>query len=204
MIRHYFHVWADGQWREAVDEHLEALMGITDPMQVTVGVVGSEANRAQAIERIFVGCAQVHRFVEADTGWEQVTLQHLRDDLTTGHNDPVLYTHTKGAANPSTLNIEWRRAMTKLLVNGWRHSLDLLTEHDAVGCHWLGPWDGHEHPNGFFGGNYWWAQPRYLRTLPPIGSNTRWDAEWWIGINKPRVHDLLPGWPSLQTFARVA
>lgn len=204
MIRHYYHVFADGQWRQAVDEHLEALHGITDPLQVTVGVIGSEKNRDKAIGHIFTGCPRVHHWVEAEKGWEQVTLQRLRDDLSTGHNDRILYAHTKGAYDPKPLNIEWRRAMTRLLVNGWENCLDLLGEYDAVGCHWLGPWDGHEHPNGFFGGNYWWANPSYLRTLPPLGTGTRWDAEWWIGVNNPRIHDLLPGWPSFASYARVA
>jgi len=202
VIRHYYHVYADGQWSEPVDEHLAALGSITEPMTVTVGVVGSEENRTDAIRHIFTRCARIDRFVEADTGWEQVTLQRLREDLATGHNDPVVYAHTKGASDWSEINVVWRRSMTRHVVGRWRECLDHLRHVDAVGCHWLTP---EQWPTlvttPFFGGNFWWARASYLRTLPQLQLNDRWDAEAWIGLGDPTTFDLLPGWPSLTLCA---
>lgn len=199
MIRHVYHVYADGQWREPVAEHLDALRSIDVPMHVTVGVVGTPENRAQV--RAALNCIDVERWQEADQGWEQVTLACLRRDVP-GHDDPVLYAHSKGASDPSPINVAWRRSMTRLVVAGWRDCLDWLSSVDAVGCHWLTP---EEHPelvtSPFFGGNFWWATASYLRTLPRLEYRTRWDAESWIGLGNPKVHDLLPGWPSLQLFA---
>lgn len=195
MIRHYYHVYADGDWRDAVTEHLAALEGLA--AAVTVGIVGSPQNR-RAVRQAFE-VANVETWVEAAGGWEQVTLGALRRDLA-HHDDPVLYAHTKGAAHRTRINDLWRRSMTALVVDEQR--ADLLAEHDAVGCHWLTPGDW---PNlvdsPYFGGNFWWATAAYLRTLPPLAMTNRYDAEQWIGLGNPRVADLLPGWPDLRLFA---
>jgi hypothetical protein len=54
-----------------------------------------------------------------------------------------------------------------------------------------------------FGGNFWWANANYLRTLPPLRYKDRFDAETWIGLGNPLVHDLLPGWPSIPLCTEV-
>ena len=87
--------------------------------------------------------------------------------------------------------------MTRHVITGWRDCLDLLGQVDAVGCHWLPPQDGLW---PFFGGNFWWATAAYLRQLPELDWTTRWRAEDWIGIGQPKVHDLLPGWPSMKMW----
>lgn len=200
QIRHYYHVYADGQWEDAATEHLEALATIDVPMHVTVGVVGSPANRA-TVDAAFYG-VDVAQWVEADTGWEQVTLAALQSELTSSHNTAVLYAHTKGASDGSQINVEWRRSMTRHVVAGWRDCLQHLASVDAVGCHWLTSQKWPQHvTTPFFGGNFWWATPDYLRTLPPLAYTSRWHAEQWIGLANPTVHDLLPGWPSLNLFA---
>lgn len=196
MIRHYYHVYADGTWQDPVAEHLSALAGSALWPHITVGIVGGKTNRARVREALSV--VPVDAWVEADTGWEQVTLAALRRDLTRGIGGPVLYAHTKGASDSSLINVTWRRSMTRRVVGGWRNCLDHLADVDAVGCHWLTP---AEYPtlveSPFFGGNFWWANTDYLRTLPPLRRDTRWDAESWIGLGDPTVHDLLPGWPSM-------
>lgn len=200
-IRHYYHVYADGQWGVPVAEHIHALGSIDLPMRITVGVVGTPENRAM-VRRVFdaVGI-DVEHWREADRGWEQVTMARLRRDLKF-HDDPVLYAHSKGASDPSPINVAWRESMSRLVVAGWRDCLDKLSTVDAVGCHWL---TAEQYPGmiatPFFGGNFWWATARYLRTLPHLTAATRYDAERWIGLGKPTVHDLLPGWPSLTLFA---
>lgn len=202
MIRHYYHLYADGQWQEPVAEHLAALATIDVPLDVTVGLVGSPDNRAAARDAL-AGLA-VSRWVQADGGWEQVTLAALRADLAYVHSGPVLYAHTKGAHDPSPINVAWRHSMTRRVVAGWRECLDRLAEVDVVGCHWL---TRAAYPrlvdNPFFGGNFWWAHPDYLRHLPALDYDTRWDAEKWVGQGRPRVHDLLPGWPGFHLFGQA-
>lgn len=205
MIRHYYHVYADGQWLDPVGEHLAALAEITEPMMVTVGIVGAPGRCAEVREVLAAAGLDGARYVEAPTGWEQVTLDLLRSDLATGHCSPVLYAHTKGAHDPSPINIEWRRSMTRRVIGGWRECLDRLFEADAVGCHWLtrDRWPTLIH-NPIFGGNFWWANADYLRRLPPLAYGNRWDAEKWVGLASPTVHDLLPGWPGFHLFGEQA
>jgi hypothetical protein len=95
--------------------------------------------------------------------------------------------------------------MTSRVIEGWESNRAWLEEgFDAVGCHWLteadhpgmfGPMTLPAEGSGFFGGNFWMARCDYLRTLPECEPEPRWKAESWIGLNKPRVVDLLPGWP---------
>ncbi len=205
VIRHYYHAYADGNWREPVVEHLSALRSIDEPMAVTVGLVGSADNRSQVKEEFARYDLAVDRWVEADTGWEQVTLDVLREDVLVGHNSPVLYAHTKSAHDSSYINRAWRMSMSMHVVYGWKHCMTNLDSVDAVGCHWLTP---EKWPtlvtSPFFGGNFWWAIPEYLRTLPSLATNSRWDAESWIGLSDPKVLDLLPGWPALHLFSQGA
>lgn len=205
MIRHYYHVYADGLWREPVAEHVAALADITEPMTVTVGLVGAEQACDEVRAVLAEAGLEVASFVQEAVGWEQVTLQQLSADLTTGHSSPVLYAHTKGAHDPSPINIVWRRSMTRHVIGDWRTCLDALGEFDAAGCHWLTAdrWPDLVQ-NPFFGGNFWWATADYLRKLPPLDCNNRWDAEKWVGLASPRVYDLLPGWPSLTLCALKA
>jgi len=201
--RHYYHVWVDGVWREAVREHVAALRAAEFEGDVVISLVGDAAKRRQAFELFdVVDSVNVVTWYEFDEGDEPLTLEVLRADLKTMYDDtPVLYAHTKGAAFPSPLNDAWRRSMTRYVVGEWRTCVRLLEDHDAVGTHWL---TKEQFPGligiPFFGGNFWWARADYLRRLPPVPLNSRWDAEGWIGMEDPRVINLLPGWPSFDLF----
>lgn len=139
--------------------------------------------------------------VMASAGWEQVTLRAVREYART-HDGAVLYAHTKGAHDTSDFRVRWRRSMCRRVVGNWRENLAMLDEYDAVGCHWLTPG---QYPSyvttPFFGGNYWMARCDYLRTLPECSTESRFDAERWIGLGNPKVFDLLPGWPGEELFA---
>ncbi len=95
---------------------------------------------------------------------------------------PILYLHTKGVSAPQHRGkAAWRRLMGELLVRRWRENLAYLADHDAVGVNW---WDqGEQH----FSGNFWLANPAWLRRLPDFGSYhaakrlVRFSCEMWIG-----------------------
>jgi hypothetical protein len=46
-----------------------------------------------------------------------------------------------------------------------------------------------------FGGNFWWARSDLIHRLPPIETETRWDAEGWLGLGDPDIANLIPGQP---------
>lgn len=194
MIEHYYHLYADGDWRPALSEHQEALRGL--PLgRVVVGVVGAPEARREALSVL----PDWWDIVEADEGWEQVTLDALFKDLPR-IKGPVLYAHSKGAANASDVNTAWRRCMTRSVVWHWPRALRALGRgHDTVGVHWLTP---EEHPQAvqipYYGGNFWWATADHLWRLPPPSHATRYHAEAWLGTVRPHNPlDLMPGWPGL-------
>ncbi len=212
-VRHYYHVFAAGAWSLPLREHVRALGRADFRGDMTVGLVGPAEDRARARDLILI---RLHEqplpgpvaWAEADEGFEQVTLRQVhRDVQETPGEYAVLYTHTKGALYNTPWNRAWRRSMTQHVVSGWRDCVQLLDDSDAVGCHWLtrdshhDPQAGHFVTTPFFGGNFWMARASYLRTLPPPQDEHRHQAEEWIGLGNPRVHDLLPGWPSLALAA---
>lgn len=173
-----------------------------DDTELTVGLIGPEADRRMARERIEDMCRKWALFFpgawpEADFGWEQLTLQAVWEDARNSADEyAVLYMHTKGAANDLDSSAAWRRSMTRALVTDWEaHVARLEDGYDAVGSHWVkAPEWPEQEP--FFAGNFWWSKASYLRTLEPPLNETRWQAETWLSLGKPKVHDLMPWWPN--------
>lgn len=197
MIRHYYHVWADGAWEEPLYEHVTALEIAALDCAITVGVVGSEPNRIA----VLVAMGELVGAVEADAGYEQVTLARLHEDACAHPDDVFLYTHTKGAYHPSSLNTQWRRSMTRHCVLDWHRCVELLRDNDAAGCHWVHTRATPEDDYSIFAGNFWWATGRYLATLPsPALWDDRFEAERWVGRGSPVVADLRPDWPNPVMF----
>lgn len=178
---HFYHVFAC-EWEEPIAEHLAAFEGL--PMHV--GVVGRPEDRQSALAAL----GGVEVAVEADEGWEQVTLAALHA-YAQEHDHAILYAHTKGASNPSDFSRRWRTSMTEHLIAQWPKALEAIEKGcDLAGAHWI---EGHAWPH--FSGNYWMASAAYLRTLPPCGNGDRMEAEFWVGQNEPKVFDMFPGNP---------
>jgi hypothetical protein len=187
-VHHFYHAWALGDWQSAVWEHLWALDGFDG--ELTVGIVGPPDRREQ-VRRTFAYIYPNVQTVEADEGFEQVTLTAIAEHAAS-NDGAVMYAHTKGAAHPGAYQDLWRRTMTMTLIRNWREHVTKLAEVDVIGCHWItdGPLSG-----PFFGGNFWIASCEYLRGLAPVGLASRHDAEVWVGSGDPRVLDVLPGQP---------
>ena len=199
-INHFYHVYTDGDWVEAVDEHCTALKehGLADELDgFYLGLVGTEENRLTALSRITMHHnMNAEVIAEAPFQWEQVTLEPLRRFSTT-NDGYVLYAHTKGAANHTPINIAWRSSMCYYNVVKWRDAVAKLDEgYKAVGCHWVN--------DAIFGGNYWWAKTSYLKLLPTLRMDHRWRAEEWIGLaiadSKTEIFDMNFGWPDFVRF----
>jgi hypothetical protein len=83
--------------------------------------------------------------------------------------------------------------MTHFMVHRWRDCVQHLGDHDTVGCHRITPGD-------FWGGNYWWARSDWLRRMPTVPRENRYQAEAWIGTVEGRRFDMNPGWPDPKIF----
>lgn len=200
-LYHFYHIYADGQWEEPVNEHLTAMKehGLAEALTgFYLGIVGTDDNRELVKEHIAEQGLPVLVRTEAPIGWEQVTLEALRRHMVVNDGN-VFYAHTKSAHDPADINIQWRKSMCYHNVVRWQEAVSQLETHDAVGCHWVN--------DAMFGGNYWWATGRHIRTLPPLGYANRWQAEIWIGqrekipgLDEMKIHDLSPGWPHPSIF----
>ena len=199
-ITHFYHIYADGQWKDPVKEHIIALRQsqlMYNLDNFFIGFVGQKKN-IESVKKFLRTCGVDYSVVaEEELGWEQVTMNKLRDFV--HQNDGwIFYAHSKGAYDPSPINIAWRKSMTYYNIINWEKAVSYLDDYDTVGTHWVtAPQDG----KTFWGGTFWWATTDYLKTLPPIGTENRWRAEDWIGITKTaKVYDMNPGWPGFHLF----
>lgn len=193
MIHHYYHIYADGQWRIPLEEHIAAVSTIGEKVVTKVGIVGKLSNVHQVYEVLpedWEICSW------ANEGWEQETLDLIYMDAAE-INGPVLYAHTKGAGIPMPYSDDWRRCMNRIITDS-KVCLDLLaTGHDTVGCHLLTPerWP-QIGDKPFYGGNFWWATSEHIRRLGPPENDTRFHAEAWLTSVLPNnPANLVPGWP---------
>lgn len=208
MIHHFYHIYADGQWMEPVSEHVRALkMGLIDNLNTfRIGIVGSETNR-QAVED-YLMTLNIEFFIcaEEPTGWEQVTQQKIWEFCY--HNGgAMLYAHTKGASNPSDVNIRWRRSMTWHNVIQWEFAVEKLKDHDLYACHWIQPllsMPEHRKGNWMAAGTFFWGRCELIARFPRPALNHRHEAEGWVGYGyaeKPyRVYDPTPYFPNTAPF----
>jgi hypothetical protein len=81
---------------------------------------------------------------------------------------------------------DWRRFMLYHLAEQHETALAALESHDAAGCNLR--WREKRH----FSGNFWWANARYIRTLPKPGDSARHEAEWWV-LSDPAVRPFSLG-----------
>ena len=192
-IVHFYHVFADGAWQQPAVEHVKRLAnsGLLRELDgMYVGVVGSAEARAEVRHRL-PGVI----VVEADAGWEQVTLEKLRKFVRDfdGH---VFYAHTKGAWSQTPLADRWRRAMTEDTVGGWEKCVRALERVEVAGAYlYKSPEPAHALHHHIFAGNFWWARSEYLRTLGPVRMSSRFDAEGWVGLGQPSAINMSEGAP---------
>lgn len=183
---HFYHVFADGDWKRPLGLHLAGLKhsGLAGQLDgFFYGVVGSE-DRREDVKEFLPG----EVVAEAESGWEQVTLEALHDFVQI-EDGKIFYAHTKGAWNNTDLSKAWRESMTADTVVRWKECVNALDSHDAAGPFWLQSREPeHRDHKFFFAGNFWWANAHYLRDLPELNYETRFQAEGWIGLNDPKVH----------------
>jgi len=209
MIHHFYHIYADGQWQQPVEEHIRALKesGLVHRCTMYVGIVGSDDNR-QAVKDYFIAVGKKGGIIaEATTGRGQVT-QIPKWEIAQHKDGFILNAHSKGASNPSDVNIRWRRSMIWHNVIQWRLAVEKLKDHGTYGCHWIQPlvsgMPEHRQGNWMYAGTFFWCRAVIMRTWmrPPL--NHRHEAEGWIGYKYAEepwpVWDCTPYFPNTNTF----
>ena len=187
-LRHFYHVYASGDYREAVAEHGAALRAARLDVVPEVGVVGTASEITRAVAWLEVHLAGCRVVAASETGFEHVTLAALRKAARQAEPDTAfLYAHTKGAESRSARSAVWRREMTDVCVGLWEDCTFALFTVDAAGCRWMAD-------RRIFAGNFWWARAGYLARLPPPRAD-RQGAEDWLGSGPVTIADFLPGLP---------
>lgn len=130
---------------------------------------------------------------------------HLRASFSDG---PFCYIHTKGITRKTEESDDWRKMMLYFNIRRWRDRISDLESFDTSGVNLLGDKDNYQkeirlwalHPSTaplHYSGNYWWATPEYLRSLPsPMGVYTpsedwlawRHMCEMWLCYNAEGRH----------------
>lgn len=199
----FIHVMQANHWRDIVKE--------------LTGQIES-SGLYQAVDRIFVGyvgaCPDHGILVPSKyevafhhpnvLEYEYPTLCFLQTVCGQNTTAKVFYMHTKGASKP--YRPSWaeglRQNYTNAVVQQWRFCVWLLDTYDIAGPLWNGR---------HFSGNFWWANARYILTLPRLSSDPyqdRFQAENWIGSSaQKKVFDVPfcwgPKWGSFESDGLV-
>lgn len=203
---HYYHIYADGDWREAFDVHFETaercgLLSELDALRI--GVVGRLDRRSEVSQR----CSELRFDAEivatADKGWEQVTLDHLHSTAQLGQM--IFYAHSKGAQSKSDLARQWRHSMTYYNVTLWRQRVNDLRTHETSGAYYLhSTMPEHRDHRYFYAGNFWWARGSYIAALDKCRNEHRYQAEGWIGLKSPQAANARAGLATFGNFYQGA
>jgi hypothetical protein len=197
-LYHWYHIYADGQWQQPLDEHLKALRkgGLLPVLrEMFVGMVGQPHNCQVVRERLAQEGVAFTQVAEVPTGWEQETMDHM-NDWSKSHDGYGLYCHSKGAANPAPVQDIWRRSMTYYTAYDWMPCVAAMDDGvHTVGSQWIEAvphGNGHEPiPNtSFFAGTFFWVRLDALRTLNRPCRYHRYCAEHYIGVlqRKPNAY----------------
>lgn len=192
-LKHYYHIYCNGEWQSIVEEHLKNLRdsGLLDALsEFNVGIVGDRKKRLGV--KLALREYNISIVAEADLGFEQETLDQLHRAAQEDPPFKVLYAHTKGSSNPASINFWWRQDMEEDNILNWEKAASLLDEYKIVGSYWV--------PRlRIFAGNFWWANSSYLATLSRPGRTSRFDAEGWIreGNLEENFFCLRDGFPNV-------
>lgn len=117
------------------------------------------------------------------------------------HTIACLYLHTKGASDDSCIQKAWRKYMLDFNIGCWENALHKLKTYHLFGVNWSYsnfsfdpsfPWST-SRLYGHFMGNFWWGRSDYLSSLPvpSFDWSSRYTAEAWVGLNEPRVFNIM-------------
>ena len=177
----FYHLWTINTWRAVAERQLRrwADSGLLPATRrIFASVVGTEADEGVAILQAACGdrLEIVHRSPDP-TCSERPILEHAR--LFCEDREPLAracwYMHAGGVPEDPCRN-------QHLVVERWRDCVAALDHHDVCGVNWQ------LDPAPHFSGNFWWARPRYLSSLPTRIGPTQLEPEQWIGTNQPSVH----------------
>lgn len=184
-----YHIGTVGQWRQIVQEQIEALQASSIWFRIARVYVGANGPEAAGIPDLAAqwGLPVTMLTLEASQPfYENTTINDLQKLSKGLHEDTyVLYLHSKGVTATSQQQADWRRYMMGAVVDNAELCIDLLNR----GYETVGPCLLHSesflnrgyHRGHYYSGNFWWSTANHLKLLKPIGNvRDRYQAEWWV------------------------
>jgi|GEM_PF-2754061 len=214
-IYHFYHAYADGKNSlHSITVHLNNLVSTNlsrNLEKFCIGIVGSYTNREKIKELLLSRTNEIpiEIVVEAEKGYEQVTLEKMREH-SMSHQGYYFYAHSKSSAYAHRSNKCWMNTMEYYNLSNWTEAIYRLSSNDATGCFWLTHkqypnlihwFNTDPNTNSFFAGNYWWTTSEVISELPLPDNTNRYFAEQWIGNKQDlKVYDLHRGLPREKNF----
>lgn len=192
MIKLFLHIATFGEYQRICDELIydmfySGLLDVADELNVCI--VGDGALTVLDLDKIKSHrIGNIHEF-------EFPTLQLIEDAINqSDDNIKILYCNGLGVTNDSEFKKSWRGYLTYFNINKHKECIEALDNHDTCGVDWR------TDPVPHYSGNFWWANSKYLKTLPKIQTlnksdspkvlTLRHNAEMYIGMNSnvnPRI-----------------
>jgi len=138
-LSHFYHVYADGKWEEAVEEHIKALYDsklVYNLKDFKIGLIGTEENQQKVKNKFREHNLKPQIADTAEEGFEQLTMEKIKEYADFYNDVYILYAHSKGAYDFSAINRAWRSSMCYYNVIKWETQVTALKKgYDIAGCH---------------------------------------------------------------------
>jgi hypothetical protein len=187
MIYIGYHCFLTDRATPIIASQIEKLYrsGLYDAAEkIFVSICGQEPFRKLIREKFFAAPKFKIIYDFSQNEFEFPMLNYLHKLAPSLGHDCILYFHSKGVSWPYRECIEqWRDLLDYFAIERYQDAIKKLDEgHTTCGVNW--------HVD-HYSGNYWWARPAYLTTLPRLQfENTlefRQSLEHWIGKSSARL-----------------
>lgn len=185
----FWHICMINKYEEIISEQLQLLVssGLYDKAEYILAGCAGELCEVVKVKQLFSKYSKIKvQFIPSIKEYEFPTLERLKRTADSPVDFFAFYFHTKGVSYPNHEGGKhWRDYMNYYTLTNWKDNVEKLKEgYSTCGVKLI--------PKGSFplhySGNFWWANSTYIKTLPAISSlnkSDRFQAEMWIGSNRP-------------------
>jgi len=192
-LKAFYHILLINNWQSIVKEQINEMFksGLLDELDsFYIGAIG-DYKELDKLRKILPDKAEIVRYAEDPKHYEFFTLAIAWHEANKPENFYGLYFHTKGVTNPSNHAGEhWRHYMNDYNLTKYKEAIrQLRKNYDTCGVKMNTDSRFPDH----YSGNFYWFKSSYVRRLPDpesIDMNNRYNAEFWIGREKPKMASL--------------
>lgn len=203
MIYGFYHIATMNDWETIVDKQLTKLLNselFAKTDKLFIHILGSDKDVLYVKSLVNNDKVEINYSSSFDE-FEFPILKKLQS-MSREKDFLCYYLHTKGVSITeknktwyhNSTNYEhlkncvedWREYMEYFLIDKYDLCIESLNNRDAVGVQYT-----KEHH--CFSGNFWWSKSDYINKLTDlnlIDKSHRWNAEFWVGSGKGKLHGL--------------